>query len=68
MADSMAVCSQALWEEYESVTEEIALGNLCVDGEPCDWERVDEEYGADRDGNRGIWVHYYRCRKCGEER
>lgn len=68
LAEAKAVCSPALWEEYEAVTQEIALGNLCVDGEPCDFERVDETYGEDRDGNRGIWVHYYRCHKCGDER
>lgn len=54
--------------EHDKVEALIADGELCsVDGEPCDRERVDETYGEDRDGNRGIWVHYYRCRKCGEE-
>lgn len=69
MADSRSLCSPEVWAQYEAIEQEVADGNLCsVNGEPCDTERVDEEYGADRDGNRGIWVHYYRCRNCGEER
>lgn len=54
--------------EYDGIEALVADGELCsVDGEPCDRERVEEMYGEDRDGNRGIRVHYYRCRKCGEE-
>jgi hypothetical protein len=35
----------------------------------CDheWKREREQYGADADGNRYIWVYFDRCRKCGEE-
>ncbi len=56
-----------LAEERDIIEQMVANGELCSkDGKPCEFERVDEEYGADRDGNRGIWVHYYCCRKCGE--
>lgn len=55
-------------EAFDQVEQRVADGELCaVDGEPCDSERVEETYGEDRDGNRGIRVHYFRCRKCGEE-
>jgi len=63
MADPM------LFAEYDAVQEKVANGELCSkDGEPCDWEEVRELYGEDRDGNRGVWQYYKRCRKCGEER
>lgn len=55
--------------EYDHVEEMIANGEICaIDGRPCETERVEEMYGEDADGNRGIRVHYYCCRKCGEER
>jgi len=57
------------WQEYEEIEELVANGELCSkDGEPCDWERMEEIYGEDRDGNRGVMTYYKRCRKCGDER
>ena len=40
----------------------------CPDPE-CDGVLVRQEehnYGADRDGNRGITVHWIECNRCGE--
>lgn len=54
--------------EYDAIEQRVEDGDLCsVDGEPHDWESIREEYGADRDGNRGVWYTYKACRKCGEE-
>lgn len=67
MADAMAVCSLREWKEYEQVEEGVDLGYLCqMDGRPCEIETRHELYGADRDGNRGTWVEFTACRKCGE--
>lgn len=58
----------AWWEEYVEVEQGVELGYLCaMDGQPCEVEDCQERYGDDADGNRGIWVYYKRCRKCGEE-
>ncbi len=38
--------------------------NECAGG--CDFVEYREEYGADRDGNRGEWYTFVACRKCGE--
>lgn len=52
-------------EERDLIEEAVANGDLCsLDGNPCDMESVSDEYGADRDGNRGIRIPYRRCRKC----
>lgn len=68
LADSMSECSLREWKEYETVEEGVELGYLCaMDGRPCEVEECQESYGEDADGNRGIWVYYKRCRKCGEE-
>lgn len=57
-----------LAEERDVIEQMVADGELCaVDGKPCETERVEEMYGEDADGNRGIRVHFYRCIKCGEE-
>lgn len=54
-------------EERDVVEQMVADGELCaVDGQSCDFETFREQYGADRDGNRYIWVEYVACRKCGE--
>jgi hypothetical protein len=56
-------------EEYDEIEEQVANSELCsVDGKPCHMEHVEEMYGEDRDGNRGIVTYYKRCRKCGDER
>lgn len=56
-------------EAYDQVEQMIANGELCpVDGGDCEFEECQERYGEDADGNRGTWVYYKRCRKCGEER
>jgi hypothetical protein len=33
-----------------------------------DWRLVRDLYGADADGNRGVELTYFECRKCGETR
>ena len=57
---------EILREEHRKTTE--ADGLCSFDGKPCDLETVTDDYGADRDGNRGTLVRYQRCRKCGEQR
>lgn len=53
--------------EADAVEEKIANGDLCqADGKPHEWRDVREEYGADRDGNRGTWVTRRECAKCGD--
>jgi hypothetical protein len=46
--------------------EMLCYDSGCIPGEWHDWQPVDELYGADYDGNRGIWRHYLECRHCGE--
>lgn len=40
----------------------------CIDGDSHDWREVRERYGEDADGNRGTWIYFKRCAKCGDER
>lgn len=55
--------------DRDAIEEMVANGDLCSkDGRECDWVDETELYGADADGNRGIWQSYKRCSKCGEER
>jgi hypothetical protein len=55
-------------EERDIVEQMVANGELCsFDGRECDYVEYREEYGADKDGNRGVWQTYVACRKCGEE-
>lgn len=54
--------------EYDAIEEQVANGELCPeDGEPHLWIEGQELYGEDADGNRGVWVNFKRCHKCGEE-
>jgi hypothetical protein len=58
----------SLIEERDLVEQMVANGDLCsYDGRECDFVEYREEYGADLDGNRGVWQTYVACRKCGEE-
>jgi hypothetical protein len=55
-------------EAYDQICQMVANGELCsFDGKDCELEDCQERYGDDADGNRGIWVYFKRCRKCGEE-
>jgi hypothetical protein len=55
------------YEEYEETQGLIDSGHLCTDGLGHEWENHRELYGEDADGNRGVFLYYERCRKCGEE-
>lgn len=69
MSDTGHTTSASLLEERDVIEQMVANGDLCAfDGGECEWEHASELYGADADGNRGVWMHYERCRKCGEER
>ncbi len=58
---------QLALDEYDSIREGIELGYLCPkDATPCEFETVRVKEGEDLDGNRGWWVEYQECRKCGE--
>jgi hypothetical protein len=54
-------------DERDEIEQLMANGELCEDGRPHSWRLCNERYGADADGNRGVWVTYRVCRKCGEE-
>lgn len=45
--------------------EELCYDAECIPGRWHDWQLVNEHYGADYDGNRGIWLRYLECRNCG---
>lgn len=53
---------------YDEIEQKVADGDLCsVDGEPHTVVQGQELFGEDADGNRGVWLNFKRCRKCGEE-
>lgn len=53
--------------EYDATEQKVADGALCsTDGKPHDWQEYRERYGDDRDGNRGTWMTFKACSKCGE--
>jgi hypothetical protein len=54
--------------EYDRTEQKVENGELCsVDGLPHKIVQGQELYGEDADGNRGRWVDFKRCLKCGEE-
>lgn len=60
-------CMERAYKAYDAVEQKVVDGTLCPnDGKPHEWRDVREEYGADRDGNRGEWFTRRECAKCGE--